>query len=105
MVSKHRAVLVTLHAVAADLHPAVQLGVHLDLELKLEVPVVAVGAQERVGRVGRCRADQFAEELEMDRMRVYAWSAVRCIQSAFWSLVDSRIDDEWGALFAGEALA
>jgi len=56
-------------------------------------------------RIIRRRADQFADELEMDRMRVYAWSAVRCIQSAFWSLVDSRIDDELGALVAGEALA
>jgi streptomycin 6-kinase len=55
-------------------------------------------------RIIRRRADQFAEELDLDRTRVYAWSAVRCIQSAFWSLVDARIDDEWGALVAGEAL-
>ena len=56
-------------------------------------------------RVIRRRADQFAEELALDRARVYAWSAVRCIQSAFWSLVDGHIDDEWGALVAGEGLA
>jgi len=55
-------------------------------------------------RVIRRRADQFAEELEVDRSRVYAWSAVRCIQSAFWSLVDGRMD-EGDALVAGEALA
>jgi len=53
----------------------------------------------------RRRADQFADALGVERKRVYAWSAVRCIQSAFWSLVDGRIDDKWGALVAGEALA
>jgi streptomycin 6-kinase len=36
----------------------------------------------------RRRADQFAEELSLDRERVYAWSAVRAIQSAWWSLRD-----------------
>jgi streptomycin 6-kinase len=56
-------------------------------------------------RIVRRRADQFAEELGLSRERVYAWSAVRCIQSAFWSLVDERIDDEWGALATGETLS
>jgi streptomycin 6-kinase len=56
-------------------------------------------------RIVRRRADQFAEELGLDRARVYTWSAVRCIQSAFWSLVDDRLDDDWGALPAGEILA
>ena len=36
----------------------------------------------------RRRADQLAEELSLDRDRVYAWSAVRSIQSAWWSLRD-----------------
>jgi streptomycin 6-kinase len=39
-------------------------------------------------RIIRRRADQIAEELSLDRERVYAWSAVRAIQSAFWSLRD-----------------
>lgn len=39
-------------------------------------------------RIIRRRADQFAEELGLDRQRVYAWSAVRAVQSAFWSLRD-----------------
>jgi streptomycin 6-kinase len=34
------------------------------------------------------RADQMSEELDLDRQRVYAWSAVRAIQSAYWSLRD-----------------
>jgi streptomycin 6-kinase len=40
------------------------------------------------GRIVRRRADQLAEELELPRERVYAWSAVRSIQSAWWSLRD-----------------
>ena len=36
----------------------------------------------------RRRADQLADELSLDRDRVYAWSAVRAVQSAFWSLRD-----------------
>jgi streptomycin 6-kinase len=37
----------------------------------------------------RRRADQLSDELSLDRERVYAWSAVRSLQSAFWSLRDS----------------
>jgi streptomycin 6-kinase len=55
-------------------------------------------------RVIRRRADQFAEELALDRRRVYAWSAVRCIQSAFWSLVDGKPPDGPEALVAGRVL-
>jgi streptomycin 6-kinase len=40
-------------------------------------------------RVVRRRADQLCDELLLDRERVYAWSAVRCVQSAWWSLRDS----------------
>ena len=36
----------------------------------------------------RRRAGQMADELSLDRERVYAWSAVRAIQSAWWSLRD-----------------
>jgi streptomycin 6-kinase len=36
----------------------------------------------------RRRADQLAEALSLDRESVYAWSAVRAIQSAWWSLRD-----------------
>jgi streptomycin 6-kinase len=50
------------------------------------------------------RADQFADELALDRRRVYAWSAVRCIQSAFWSLVDGKPPDGPEALVAGRVL-
>ena len=39
-------------------------------------------------RIVRRRADQFADELELSREHVYAWSAVRAIQSAWWSLRD-----------------
>ncbi|HWC29731.1 MAG TPA: aminoglycoside phosphotransferase family protein [Dehalococcoidia bacterium] len=39
-------------------------------------------------RAARRGADQFAEELSLERESVYAWSAVRSIQSAFWSLRD-----------------
>jgi streptomycin 6-kinase len=56
-------------------------------------------------RIVRRRADQFAEELELDRERVYAWSAVRCVQSAFWSLIDGQImDDDTIAVVVGEIL-
>ncbi len=40
-------------------------------------------------RIVRRRADQLCDELSLDRERVYAWSAVRSLQSAFWSLRDS----------------
>ncbi|HYM14933.1 MAG TPA: aminoglycoside phosphotransferase family protein [Dehalococcoidia bacterium] len=40
-------------------------------------------------RLIRRRADQLSDELSLDRARVYAWSAVRSLQSAFWSLRDS----------------
>ena len=36
----------------------------------------------------RRRADQICEEMGLDRERVYAWSAVRAVQAAFWSLHD-----------------
>jgi streptomycin 6-kinase len=39
--------------------------------------------------IARRRADQLCDELSLDRERVYAWSAVRSLQSAFWSLRDS----------------
>ncbi len=56
--------------------------------------------------VVRRRADHFAEELRLDRTCVYVWSAVRCIQSAFWSLVDERLmDDDRVAVVVGEMLA
>jgi streptomycin 6-kinase len=47
----------------------------------------------------RRRADQFAEELSLDRDRVYAWSAVRAIQSAWWSLRDEPSYD--GPIYEG----
>lgn len=54
-------------------------------------------------RVLRRRADQLSDELSLDRERVYAWSAVRSLQSAFWSLRDSvRLWEV--ALFCAEEL-
>jgi streptomycin 6-kinase len=50
-------------------------------------------------QVIRRRADQFAEELSLEHERVYAWSAVRAIQSAFWSLRDDPTFT--GAVFKG----
>jgi len=47
----------------------------------------------------RRRADQFADELSLDRQRVYAWSAVRAIQSAWWSLRDEPSYD--GPIYEG----
>jgi streptomycin 6-kinase len=53
--------------------------------------------------VVRRRADQLCDELSLDRERVYAWSAVRSLQSAFWSLRDSvRLWEV--ALFCAEEL-
>lgn len=40
-------------------------------------------------RAVRRRADQLAEALSLDRERLYAWSAVRSLQAAFWSLRDT----------------
>jgi streptomycin 6-kinase len=51
----------------------------------------------------RRRADQLCDELSLDRECVYAWSAVRSLQSAFWSLRDSvRLWEV--ALFCAEEL-
>ena len=47
----------------------------------------------------RRRADQMSDELSLERERVYAWSAVRAVQSAFWSLRDE--DDQEGAVHLG----
>ncbi len=50
----------------------------------------------------RRRADQFAEALSLERERVYAWSAVRAIQSAWWSLRDNPNED--GVAYAGSVV-
>lgn len=42
-------------------------------------------------KVIRRRVDQLAAELALDKQRVYGWSAVRAIQSLWWSFKDKRI--------------
>jgi streptomycin 6-kinase len=44
-------------------------------------------------KVIRRRTDQLAEALSLDRRRVYLWSAVRALQSSFWSFHDGPSDD------------
>ena len=46
------------------------------------------GDERDVRAIVRRRSDQLADELALDRRRVYAFSAVRSFQSAFWSLRD-----------------
>lgn len=52
-------------------------------------------------RMARRRADQFADELSFDRARLYTWSVVRALQSAFWSLRDdTAMGRNWQAAMA-----
>lgn len=50
----------------------------------------------------RRRADIISDELALPRDRVYAWSAVRAVQSAFWSLRDEPSTS--GPIFEGALL-
>jgi len=52
-------------------------------------------------RLVRKRADQFADELSLDRRRLYSWSAVSALHSAFWSLRDEAdMGKNWQAAMA-----
>ena len=52
--------------------------------------------------VMRRRAAQLCDELSLDRQRVYIWTAVRALQSAFWSLRDDTLLH--GKVWAGAVL-
>ena len=53
------------------------------------------------------RAEQFAEELAMDRQRLFTWSVVSALHSAFWSLRDDtdKTRNWHAAMDYAEALA
>ena len=64
---------------AAELHAAVETFVDLELHLEDEVAVLAFGAEERIGRIGRRRADNRAVDNLERGVAAHAGPPLECL--------------------------